>query len=157
MKSFIKDNTGNYINLDNVSNIGFIPEKNRIIINFNYSISLSKSSEKKIADYRYLDFDSQEEFEEFVTDLCKMAEQKFYIMPNVEEFLDKHWVNPRHISYLNTDVKKNRIIFNMTNPITKLVNDELRTINDFVFWDFDTLEKFEEALKEVSDIVERYE
>jgi hypothetical protein len=45
----------------------------------------------------------------------------------------------------------------MTNPITKVVNDELRTINDFVFWDFDTLEKFEEALKEVSDIIERYE
>jgi hypothetical protein len=157
MKSFIKDNTGNYINLDNVSNIGFVPEKNRIIINFNYSISLSKSSEKKIADYRYLDFDSQEEFEEFVTDLCEMAEQKFYIMPSVEELLDKHWVNPRHISYLNTDVKKNRVIFNMTNPITKVVNDELRTINDFVFWDFDTLEKFEEALKEVSDIIERYE
>jgi hypothetical protein len=146
MSAFIECNNG-IINLGNVSNIGFIENKNRVIFNFNYSIPLPKKNvqdeEKIVADYKYADFSTQEDFEEFVIMLGHKAEELNFIMSRDEgTLLDRHWINPLHISFVGTDEPKNRIIFNMTNQTNKMIGGKNKIINDFIFWDVGSKEQF---------------
>lgn len=144
------------INLDNVSSIGFIPAKNRLVYNLNHSIETferATSATIMIADYKYHNFSTEAEY---------LAESKqirdhsllFGFIHSSSDF--HHLVNPINISYISFDSDNKRIIFNLCTPVTKrkynqsneLVGESMLT-NDFVFWTYQTQEEYEANVKYV--------
>lgn len=149
---FIKANES-LINLDNVTNIGFLDNKLKIVFNFNCSIDSDKKGRiQLVADYRYWSFDNVDDYNNAISDLEKLIinDKNWIIHKN------HHWVNLKYVTHINSDKAKNRIIFNLNNSITRdtrLGEDSL--INDFVFWTFENSEDFNNVFNSVVDTVIR--
>jgi hypothetical protein len=137
------------INLDNVTNIGFLDNRKRIVFNFNCSIESDKNNNiQLVADYRYWNFESTEEYD---LESAKLKLLLLAIGNWVEPAVhNHHWVNTYFVTHVNSDDKRNRLIFNLCNSIskdTKLGNNSI--VNDFVFWDFNGEREFFEDTREL--------
>ena len=138
MNNFVEIDGGkSLINLNNVTNIAF--KNNRIIFNFSNNIEINtRRGIQVIADYRYDDYSNDDEFNKNAEKLVRKLEQSGFISP-VNVGYDHHWVNPKHITFINIDKRKKRLIFNLANSVTKPVEgDAIMLVNDFVFWTHDT-------------------
>jgi hypothetical protein len=122
---------GKIINLDLVSNIAFLEHKQRIIFNMSHSIEIKNDDTNEtstIADYKYWELPSIEEYNAAAVSLTnKISSIGFLISSSTNKA-----INPLHISYVNVDHSKNRIVFNLNTSITSRLNGLLT--NDYVFW-----------------------
>lgn len=139
-----------------MSNITFNKEKLRIIYNFSNNIDIKINTNygeeiRMIADYRYDDFYNEMEFNQKKIELRERVKSLGFIIPDSPYH---HWVNPKHITFVNVDYKKTRIIFNLANSITKPIGGEMMLVNDFVFWDYSTEEELNEAIKQVFNLIQ---
>lgn len=132
------------INLNKVSNIGFLDNKLKIVFNFSHSIDIEKKGTGEwatIADYKYIDCASEEEYSEFKKDVMDSMKTSGNFLMSSDS--THYSVNKSQISYVTTDSRKNRIIFNLSTSITKETHKGINVINDFVFWSFEDPHEFE--------------
>lgn len=143
------DNGRTVLNLENVTNVVFEDNSNKIIFNFNNNIEIkTKKGIQVIADYRYDNHLSKESYLNSKIDIeTKMINMKF-IKP-IDGLSSHHWVNPKHITFVNIDYKKLRLIFNLDNSVTKPIDGEIMLVNDFVFWDHNSIEELEDSVEYV--------
>jgi hypothetical protein len=137
-KNFITiENGRSILNLDTVTNITFLPTHNRIVYNFSNNIEINgKNGIQVIADYRYDDCTPTTYMDKYSELTTKLYELKF-IEPIYKTY-GHHWVNPKWITFINIDKKRNRLMFNLNNSVTKPVGTEIMLVNDFVYWTHDT-------------------
>ena len=114
MKNFIKTND-RLVSLKNVSNINIIHRREpRIVFHLNYFIEIEKDGQyKMISDYVYWDFISESDFR----NALELLIANRYMQEN---FLahDHGYININEISSIKFAEKKNRVIFNMSHPVT---------------------------------------
>ena len=155
---FIKgplDRYGNskIVNIDQVSNIAFeIKEQKgstryKIIYNMSYPISLKSNNSKMIPDYVYMVFDNEDQYQEKVDELNLLLED--WIAPIRNDIIDRI-VNPKFISFINTDINQNRVIVNLATSIS-FYSDYSRHTSDFIYFTFDTPDEFESEYKYMRD------
>lgn len=148
------DNDKSMVNLNNVTNIDFNDTTKRIIFNFVSNIEIkvkSNQSEENIqviADYRYVDHGSNEAYILKRDEITKKIAEMGFIKPVIEG-LGHRWVNPDHVTFINVDTYKNRLIFNLANSITKVVKGDVMLVNDFVFWTCNTPDELTKSITTV--------
>jgi hypothetical protein len=154
MNKFISiDYNRSVLNLANVTNIAFLEKHNRIVFNFANNIEIKSSKGiQVIADYRYDDYNSSTEFKARQEELIKVLDEYGYIKPMYSQY-NHHWVNPSHVTFINVDKKRNRIMFNLSNSVTKLVDNEVMLVNDFVFWNCTSEEETVQATNYVFNLM----
>lgn len=132
------------INLEKVSNVGFLDFKKRVVFNFSHSIEIINKEKEwsTIADYKYYDGESEEDYHAKKEAIQKALIQAKFLEPY---HCSHYWVNPKEISYINADVSKNRLIFNLNTSVDVQMKHGVSLGNDFVFWTFDNPEKFQEV------------
>lgn len=120
------------INLANVSNINILVDKNRIVFNLNYSIEIDANGKTKlISDYVYWDSVNKENLELNIKHLSSNGyfKNNFLIQPNENGF-----ININEISSVKLSEKKNRVIFNLSHPVTfKDFDSNERITSEFVY------------------------
>lgn len=137
----IKHKQNKIVNIDNVSNI-FIDlqegNKGKVIFNMNYSVKIF--GDKITPDYVYWNFDNEQELEQ----IRYKFESKLagWIWPFQH---GQRYVNTACISSIGTDRYKNRVIFNLNYPVSH-PKDIKKVTSDFVFFNFDSAEAYEEFL-----------
>lgn len=127
------------VNLQNVSSIAVLPEKNRIVFNMNYSISLP-NSDKLISDYVYWEAQNSSELNimerVFHSEVCK-----WFQSPKNEV---KRFINPEHISSIVFDTTSQhnqfKVIFNLSNTVSMKGNSGFTS--DFVYFKFTNISDF---------------
>lgn len=134
------------INLEQVSNVGFLHNKGRIVFNFSHSIELETNKVwSTIADYRYFTASSEEEYNEKKKEVQDVLSSLGFINSTRG---NHYWVNKSKVSYITTDGHKNRLIFNLSTSITKNTTKGISLINDFVFWDYSSVDDFNKGMLE---------
>lgn len=141
------------INLTNVSNINIIKENFRVVFNMNYYVDIHKGKEtNKISDYVYWDFLNLEEMNK---SLSTLYENKYFM----ENFLyngNKCFINTKSISSIKFDSNKNRVIFNLSHPITYTnKNFEKKVTSEFVYSNFKDNEKYKSFVDDVMEKLRR--
>lgn len=132
------------VNLNQVSNVGFLDHRNRMVFNFSHSIELQnhKTNEwNTIADYKYYDL-SEDDYYTKKKQIQQSLLQDGFLEPM---HFSHYWINPKSIAYVNYDDKKHRLIFNLSTSVTKDTGKGVTLINDFVFWTFNTEQELQEA------------
>jgi hypothetical protein len=145
-------NTGSrIINLANVSSINIVKEKFRIIFNLNYSIEIQTSAgSKHISDYVYWDAITADGLQ---TNIQYLEKDKFLKMTFLSK-LNNGYVNINQISSMKFSEKKNRVIFNLSHPVTfKDHENTPRVTSEFVYVDCQNLEKFKDYVQYVNQII----
>ena len=139
------------VNMDNVTNIAFLDKTNRIVFNFNNNIEIKTSNGiQVIADYRYDNHDSVKTYADKKQEIIKYMKEHSFIEPVYPE-QDHHWVNPIHITFINVDRSKNRLMFNLSNSVTKPIKGEIMLVNDFVFWNHNEANELENSVNIIFD------
>ena len=135
------------INIKQVSNIGFenyIDRNNqetwKIIINFAYGVSLKNEYRKQISDYQYLVFHDESEYQVYVDEFSKLINDYSWLAPRIGGAV-KRIINPDMISFIATDLRKNRVIVNLASSVSFYNNVDRKT-SDFLFIDFNSLNEF---------------
>lgn len=158
MKKFV---TGPYpdrkiVNLENVSNIAFEEFTNRdgetnwkIIFNFDYGVSLRNDFDKIIADYVYFVYKNKDEYDTMTDELSNLINEKSWIAPLIAGNVSRI-ANPKKISFVATDERKNRIILNLATTVSFFSNSKRKT-SDFLFFDFVSYDEYKENLKYIQD------
>lgn len=126
---FIKTND-RLVNLKNVSNINIIDKKQRVVFNLNYNIEINNYNESKlISDYVYLDARDKQDFELILEGLA--------LTPYIEKHFISHkngYVNVDEISSIKFAEKKNRVIINLSHPVTFTdYNQNNKITSEFVY------------------------
>ena len=122
------------VNLKNVSNINILDRSpGRIIFNMNYHIDILDkkiNKNKLISDYVYWDASDREMF----LDNLDQLEQNEYLKENFIKGLNGEFINKNLISSVKFSDDKERVIFNMSHPIT-FVNykGEQKITSEFVY------------------------
>lgn len=130
---FQKNSKDMIINFENVSSIYNDKERNKIIINFNYSIKLKN---KIIPDYLYINYETVEE-EKNILDKIQLITNNW--IKNRDRF-----VNPKMISSIKFDDKRNRIIVNLNYTISAKDNEgNMILTSDFSYIDFEIKDLYE--------------
>jgi len=130
---FQKNSKDMIINFENVSSIYNDKERNKIIINFNYSIKLKN---KIIPDYLYINYETSEE-EKNILDKIQLITNSW--IKNRDRF-----VNPKMISSIKFDDKRNRIIVNLNYTISAKDNEgNMILTSDFSYIDFEIKDLYE--------------
>jgi len=158
MRQFIETSDGDLLNLENVSNIVFDPEwsdrfgnkKPKIIYNFDYPVSLPKSS-KKISDYKYDIFRTKEEYDNAVLDLTKLINEMNWIAPVINNKIQKI-VNPNKISFMTSDDDNMRIILNLSTSVS-FHGDYERLTSDFVYLNHYDWEEYQNNLSYIRGLL----
>lgn len=126
------------INLKNVSNINIIKETNRIVFNLNYNIEITyfdkftKTEKRKfISDYVYWDAINSENLKQ---NLSYLMEDSYFKNNFIKQIEDSGFINYNYISSIKFSEKKNRVIFNLSHPITFIDGDGKEKItSEFVY------------------------
>lgn len=156
--NFIKFNDNQRIvNLDSVSNIGYVEEesKYKVIFNMDYGVSLrdkhSFEQDKTISDYIYWTCTDSELFKEM----------KKYVSEKTKEWLscpyeiNSRVINPEKISSIVYDIdapsKRFKIIFNLSHSVS--MRSSSGTTSEYVFFKFETFEKFMTCKKHIEGIL----
>jgi hypothetical protein len=158
MKQFIETPEGELINLKNVSNIVFMPDnttrqgqhKPKIIFNFDYHVTLPKS-DKKISDYKYLIFDTIQEYKSVEKELEKLINEKEWIAPIIDGKIEKI-INPDKISFVTQDDNKLRIIVNLSSSVS-FHGNYFRYTSDFVYLNHTDPEEYERNLSYIRGLL----
>lgn len=110
------------INLRNVSNINVLKENNRIIFNLNYNIEIvyfdkqtKREKSKFISDYVYWDAIN---YNDMLQNLSHLASNDYFVTNFINQVNDNGFINKNEISSIKFSDKKNRVIFNLSHPIT---------------------------------------
>lgn len=112
---FLKTND-RIVNLKNVSNINILKDKMRIVFNLNYSIEINNSrGSKMISDYVYWDAVDSEDFHDNIVRIKSNEFVQVAFIPYVDE---SGFVNISEISSVKFSEKKNRVIFNLSHPVS---------------------------------------
>jgi hypothetical protein len=146
------------INLGTVSNIAFVKETDRhgvkrfkIIFNFATSISLKNDFTKIISEYSYFVYDNEEEYQEMIDKISVYTQDRLWLMPRVSGEIDRV-INPEFISFISLDPRKNRVIVNLTTPVSFWSNNT-RLTSDFMYLDFSTSDEFKTELLYMKDVL----
>lgn len=141
------------VNLQNVSNVKLIEEKNKVIFNMNYSIKLneptlpysqsaliSKSKETKaISDYAYWTGNTKNEYNSYIEEI----NNNIYFCTNFVETPNKQaYVNVNEISSLKYFDHDYRVIFNLSHPVSFKNKDGLTS--EFVLANCENKKQFYE-------------
>jgi hypothetical protein len=150
------------INLHSVTNIAFEEYTDRngldaykVIMNFDYGVSLKNDFDKQISDYAYFVMNDESQFIEYKEMLNTLVNENGWIAPIVNGEI-KRIFNPDKISFVATDKRKNRIIFNIATSVS-FYNNVKRKSSDFAYIDFDTPEDFEAEYNYIKDQLENRE
>lgn len=114
------------INLKNVSNINIL-NSNRIVFNMNYSVKILNNN-KIISDYSYWDSGSTEEHDDNIESIL----QNTYVQNNFLVY-NSAMINVHEISTVKFDDFKNRIIFNLSHPVSFNGTKPDDTTSEFVY------------------------
>lgn len=140
------------INLANVSNINILVDKNRIVFNLNYSIKIDANGKAKlISDYVYWDSVNKENLELNIKHLGgnKYFKDNFLTQPS-----DYGFINLNEISSVKFSEKKNRVIFNLSHPITfKDYDGNERITSEFVYVNCKDVNEFKQYVNYVKSIL----
>lgn len=140
------------INLKNVSNINILIDRNRIVFNLNYSIELDANGKTKlISDYVYWDSVSKDNLELNIKHLCsnKYFKDNFLTQPSAYGF-----INLNEISSIKLSEKKNRVIFNLSHPITfKDFDGNERITSEFVYVNCKDVNEFKTYVNYIKTIL----
>ena len=134
------------VNLDKVSNVGFLDSKRRIVFNFSHAVEIQNNRTGEwntIADYKYYDAVDDQSYEEKKQSVKDALSQSGFIEP---QYYAHYWINPKQVSYINTDKNKNRLIFNLNTSVDVHMKQGVTLGNDFVFWTFDNEQDFIQAM-----------
>lgn len=154
--SFLKTND-RLINLQNVSNINILrgEKRNRIIFNMNYNIEIYPG--KHISDYVYWDaIDDQD-----LIYNIKHLQFNEYLQKNFIDQPDgKGYINVNEISSIKFAEKKNRVIFNLSHPVSfnnhkkdkyqiEQDRDVLKLTSEFVYVNCTSFDKYKKYVEYV--------
>lgn len=149
---FIKIND-KIINLTNVSNIHILERKKRIIFNMNYSVQIKTNQgvQRNVSDYVYWDAFSEEEMKE---NLKTLWSDETFIGTFLSGVDDNVCINTAEISTVKFIDRKNRVIFNLSHPVTYNDKDNVQRItSDFVYVDCISQETFGAYVKYVQEML----
>lgn len=146
------------VNMGQVSHLTRIFPKRRVIFNFSHSVGIKDrvtGSNNIIANYQYINCNSEEEFNYFWSIIMDYVENDVWLIPSNE---NNHVVNPQYISHISIDEPKNRIIFNLSTSIHKTIKDEEGNekkilTSDFIFWEHSNKLEFEKEYTKVMRIL----
>lgn len=131
------------VNLENVSNINLVPNKNRIVFNMNYSIQMNRYGTKSlISDYVYWDAKNSNEYTKNLIELKENEhfQREFFAKPRNDGF-----INVNEISSIKFLDDSRRIIFNLSHQVSfkdRHKNESLTS--EFVYVDFGSQESFDD-------------
>jgi hypothetical protein len=132
---FLKTND-KIINLKNVSNINILEK--RIIFNMNYSIEIFKN--KFISDYVYWDALNLDDLDE---NLKKLFLNDYFNKNFFKKLDGKGFINKNEISSIKFDKNKNRVIFNLSHPVTFKDSKSIEKLtSEFVYVNCNTIDKY---------------
>jgi len=142
---FIKTND-RIINLVNVSNINIVTKQKRVVFNMNYSIEiLDYGRMKTISDYSYLDARDNDDFDLILSSIMNNQ----YIIDNFISH-DNGYINKNEISSIKFSDKKNRIIVNLSHPVSFTdYNNNDKITSEFVYINFTNKHDYETRSKEL--------
>lgn len=105
------------INLQNVSNINILQDRNRIVFNLNYNIEISTNygNSKFISDYVYWDSDNAQSM---MNNLSLLDDIKYFNDNFINQVNDNGFINRNEISSIKFIDRKHRVIFNLSHPVT---------------------------------------
>lgn len=128
---FVKAND-RIINLNNVSNINILHDRNRIVFNLNYNIEIDTSYKTKyISDYVYWDSEDTQTMANNLHDLSKI---KYFCDNFIDQVNDNGFININEISSIKFIDRKNRVIFNLSHPVTfKDFDGKDKITSEFVY------------------------
>jgi hypothetical protein len=139
------------INLKNVSNINILHDSNRIIFNLNYNIEIQYSDKKEkskfISDYVYWDGVNSTDLKYNIDYLLNNSyfKQNFISQLNMKGF-----ININEISSIKFSEKKNRVIFNLSHPITFTDFDgKSKITSEFVYVNCNDIHNYNEYVEYV--------
>lgn len=116
------------VNLKNVSNINLLPNSNRIIFNLNYNIDIN---DKLISDYVYWNAVSKDSY---LMNLIALNSNDYFIKNFINQVNNVGYINKNEISSIKFSEKKNRVIFNLSHPVTFTDFDgNSRITSEFVY------------------------
>jgi len=158
MKQFIETSDGDLINLKSVSNVVFDPEwtdrfgnaKPKIIYNFDYPVSLSRS-DKKISDYKYSIFRDLNEYQCEVDIINNYVNEMEWIAPIINNKISKV-INPEKISFMTSDDDNQRIILNLNTSVS-FHGDYSRMTSDFVYLNHYDWEEYQNNLSYIRGLL----
>jgi len=130
------------INLKNVSNVHILERKNRIIFNMNYSVQIKTNQgiQRNVSDYVYWDAQNDEDMNRNIQRLKNNEAFSSMFLSGVD---DNVWINIHEVSTVKFIDGKNRVIFNLSHPITYNDKDSVQRItSDFVYVDCATPVKY---------------
>ena len=130
------------INLKNVSNINILHDRNRIVFNLNYNIEIftNYGQSKYISDYVYWDCNNSQAL---IANLEELNRSKYFIDNFINQINDNGYININEISSIKYIEKKNRVIFNLSHPITfKDFDGKDKITSEFVYVNCDDNEQF---------------
>ena len=144
------------VNLQNVTNIAFETYNDRngketykLIFNFDYNVSLKQDYSKMIPDYIYFITHDKLEYENYMTEMSELINKQGWLAPKIGTEINRI-INPDKISFVATDKRKNRVIFNLTTSVS-FYSQNNRITSDFIYIDFPTIEEFENEYKYMRD------
>jgi len=140
---FLKTND-RLVNLKNVSNINILRSENkhRIIFNMNYNIEIYQH--KQISDYVYWDSIDANDLEQ---NIGYLKLNKYFSDNFIKQINEKGFINKNEISSVKFSDKKNRVIFNLSHPVSfkdHKDQDIYKLTSEFVYVNCGTDSKYTE-------------
>lgn len=128
------------VNLKNVSNINMLNTL-RVVFNMNYTIEMkSRNDAKLISDYVYWDAKNADELNQNLSDLGSNE----YIRENFLSIEGQSiLINKNEISSVKFMERQNRIIFNLSHPVTFKNHDAKSLTSEFVYINCKSHEEFQ--------------
>jgi hypothetical protein len=140
---FIRTND-KIVNLKNVSNINVVHERNRIVFNLNYSISMDNY--KYISDYVYWDAEDESQFIKNLSIISIHVNELNFIVK-----LGDGWINADAISSIKFRDRKRRIIINLSHNVTFVdYNDDEKITSEFVYIDCKSDDEYSEYVNYIT-------
>lgn len=154
MSSFIQlDNM--LVNLQNVCNINIKNDsyKKRIIFNMNYNIEINTNNGlKMISDYVYWDSHSETHIVDSVEELYN---NDYFVNNFIHQGSPKKgYININEISSIKYSPHKNRVIFNLSHPISFVDYDKsVKVTSEFIFVDFNTTNELNDYVEYIKGVL----
>lgn len=137
---------GQSINLRNVSNVNVVRDRNRVVFNMNYGISIGTGNHPKtISDYVYWDASDSSELSQNMSDLINNR----YFADNFLSDVNKSvFINVNEISSIKYIERKCRVIFNLSHPVSFIDHDKQERItSEFVYINCNSSSQYQEYVK----------
>jgi hypothetical protein len=140
------------VNLQNVSNVNILTDRNRVIFNLNYNIEITTGqnrNSKLISDYVYWDADNENELK---NNIAQLFEHDYFFDNFLTKDGDKGFININEISSIKFIDSKKRVIFNMSHPVTfKDFDGNNKITSEFVYVNCKNLEQYKDYIQYVEN------